>query len=75
MPLTGRGWCVTHDVRADAQPVGVESFVVGPAPRRVLTVVDRPPMLRTPALRRVGVWRGGLRLSMSVCRLFRLAVP
>ncbi len=24
---------------------------------------------------RVGVWRGGFRLSISVCRLFRLAVP
>ena len=24
---------------------------------------------------RVGVWRGGVRLSISVCRPFRLAVP
>ena len=29
----------------------------------------------TAAMRRVGVWRGGFRLSMSVCRPFRLAVP
>ena len=28
-----------------------------------------------PAFGRVGVWRGGFRLSMSVCRPFRLAVP
>ena len=26
-------------------------------------------------MRRVGVWRGGFRSSMSVCRPFRLAVP
>ena len=31
--------------------------------------------LRLSASRRVGVWRGGVRLSMSVCRRFRLAVP
>ena len=30
---------------------------------------------QTSQMRRVGVWRGGLRLSMSVCRPFRLAVP
>jgi len=29
----------------------------------------------TTAVRRVEVWRGGFRLSMSVCRPFRLAVP
>jgi hypothetical protein len=29
----------------------------------------------TTAVRRVGVWRGGFRLSVSVCRPFRLAVP
>ena len=29
----------------------------------------------TAAVRRVGVWRGGFRSSMSVCRPFRLAVP
>ena len=30
---------------------------------------------QTSQMRRVGVWRGGVRLSMSVCRPFRLAVP
>ena len=30
---------------------------------------------QTPQMHRVGVWRGGVRLSMSVCRPFRLAVP
>jgi hypothetical protein len=30
---------------------------------------------RTAGVGRVGVWRGGVRLSISVCRPFRLAVP
>jgi hypothetical protein len=32
-------------------------------------------ILGVAAMRRVGVWRGGFRWSMSVCRPFRLAVP
>jgi hypothetical protein len=30
---------------------------------------------QSPAVRRVEVWRGGCRSSISVCRPFRLAVP
>jgi hypothetical protein len=30
---------------------------------------------RKARIGRVGVWRGGVRLSISVCRPFRLAVP
>ena len=70
---------VALDISADAlarhtRPL-VSSLYGGPFDRRNLSA-NQPLFLRNAAaMRRVGVWRGGFRLSMSVCRPFRLAVP
>ena len=59
----------------------VEGRACGPkaSPRPCDVVIDGAPEFvaseMTGGYGRVGVWRGDFRLSISVCRPFRLAVP
>ena len=75
---------VAH-ARGFLQPLPCEAQTLADIGKRSLTLPRSDPpaavaeglrgTISMAAVRRVGVWRGGFRLSMSVCRPFRLAVP
>jgi hypothetical protein len=67
-------WRQTLSMSREAVPNLNQRIRVGADGDQGISAVRMTPQWTT-GMRRVGVWRGGFRWSMSVCRPFRLAVP